>query len=531
MAIARGDMMILFWITLVPFAALFILLIPFRLPAWQAAPIAYAMTVLIALFVWEITGAVLAASAINALVVFLELLLIVVFALLVLNIMIETGALDAVKRSIGGIASDKRVLAMLLAWSLVGFIEGIAGFGTPAVIAAPVLVYFGLSPLKAVAICLIGNSTAVPFGAAGTPIVIGFAGLDLTQEVLSSAVFHAAAVHAVMSIFITCFIVYVVTLDAPKGSLRAFLPFAIFSALAFSLPYLAVAWFVGPELPAIVGGIVALTAIAYAAKRGFLLPSTPEGLKITEAETGPEGNANEKAVSRGTMLRGFAPFIVMSIALIVSRTVPGVRETLEGVTITFGDFAGTELAGLTPLYTPYFYLALALATALVVFRIDGRALKAAAASTFERVRTASVVLIFIIGLTQLLLISDTNAADLPSIPAVLGEGFAGLLGGTFVIFSGFLGAFGSFMTGSATVSNLLFGSLQADAARALESPVAIFLALQLIGAAVGNMISLSNIAMAAGAAGLESKEGEVIRETIIPVVVVCLAAGLALYFW
>ncbi len=536
--------MTLFWITLVPFAALFVLLIPFRRPAWQAAPIAYAITILIALFVWEITGGVLTASVFNALIVFLELLLIVVFALLVLNIMVETGALDTVKRAIGSITSDERVLAMLLAWGLVGFIEGVAGFGTPAVIAAPVLVHFGLSPLKAVAICLIGNSTAVPFGAAGTPVVIGFAGLDLTDEIVSDAVVYAAAVHALMSIFVTCFIAYVVTLGKPKGSLREFLPFAVFSALSFSLPYLAMAWFVGPELPAIAGGIVALTTISYAARRGFLLPSTPQELKVSQSqhkeEPDPDGRTDDtdadrrtdgEAVSPGAMLRGFAPFIVMSLALIVSRTVPGMRETLEGVTITFGEIAGTELEDLTPLYTPYFYLALALATALVVFRIDGRVLKSAAISTYERIRTASVVLIFIIGLTQLLLISKTNQADLPSIPEVLGEGFADLLGGTFVVFSGFLGALGSFMTGSATVSNLLFGSLQVDAARALENAAAIFLALQLIGAGVGNMISLSNIAMAAGAAGLDSKEGEVIRETIIPVIVVCLMAGLVLYFW
>jgi len=524
--------MTLFWITLVPFAALFILLIPFRRPAWQAAPIAYAITILIAMFVWEITGAVLTASILNALIVFLELMLIVVFALLVLNVMIETGALDTVKSAIGGITSDKRVLAMLLAWGLVGFIEGIAGFGTPAVIAAPVLVYFGLSPLKAVAICLIGNSTAVPFGAAGTPVVIGFAGLDLTEEVVSDAVFYAAAVHTPMSIFITCFIVYIVTMEQPKGSFRTFMPFAVFSALSFSLPYLAIAYFVGPELPAIIGGIVALTAIAYAAKWDFLLPSTPEGLKVsaTGSDEQRDGSAKQ-AVSRGAMLRGFAPFIVMSLALIVSRTVPGMREMLENVTITFGEFAGADLSNLTPLYTPYFYLALALVTALIVFRIDGRVLRAAATSTFERIRTASIVLIFIIALTQLLLVSDRNPVDLPSIPEVLGEGFADLLGGTFVVFSGFLGALGSFMTGSATVSNLLFGSLQVDAARALESPAAIFLALQLIGAGVGNMISLSNIAMAAGAAGLDSREGEVIRETIIPVIVVCLVAGLALYFW
>jgi len=525
----------LFWITLVPFAVLFLLLIPFRRPAYQAAPIAYVIAIIVALFVWEVSGAVLAASVFNTLIVFLELMLIVVFALLVLNVMVETGALDTVKSAIGSITSDKRVLAMLLAWGLVGFIEGIAGFGTPAVIAAPVLVHFGLRPLKAVAICLIGNSTAVPFGAAGTPVVIGFAGLGLADEAVSDAVFYAAAVHAPLSIFITCYIVYLVTLDKPKGSFREFLPFAVFSALTFSLPYLAIAYFVGPELPAIIGGIVALTAISFAAKRGFLLPSTSQELRVPESRTEAGRERGSRETSEGSaslaaVLRSFAPFVVMSFALIVSRTVPGLRETLESVTIGFGEFGGRELQDLTPLYTPYFYLALALVTSLLVFQVRRETLRQAVAATYARIRTASIVLIFIIGLTQLLLVSDANFRNLPSIPEVLGEGFADLLGGAFVVFSGFLGALGSFMTGSATVANLLFGSLQVDAARALGSPVAVFVALQLIGAGVGNMISLSNIAMAAGAAGVDSREGEVIRETIVPVIVVCLVAGLLLYF-
>lgn len=531
--------MTLFLVTLVPFAALFTLLIPFRLPAYKAAPIAYAISVAIALFLWDLSGAVVAASVINALIVFLELLLIVVFALLVLNVMIETGALDTVKAVIASITEDKRVLAMLLAWALVGFIEGIAGFGTPAVIAAPVLVYFGLSPLKAVAICLIGNSTGVPFGAAGTPVVIGFAGLGLDDATISDAVLYAAAAHAAASIVITGAIAYIVTMEKPKGSFSAFLPFAVFSALAFSLPYLAVAALVGPELPAIIGGIVALVLISFAARRGFLAPSTPDELKIDASgaeQDGERGDKGERAQSResvlpGTILRSFAPFIVMAIALIVSRTAPGLREWLEGVTIAFGEFAGAELEGLTPLYTPYFYLALALVTALVLLPVDRGNLVEAVSATWNKIRTAAIVLIFIIALTQLLVISDMNEADLPSIPQVLGEGFADLLGDVFVMFGAFLGALGSFMTGSATVSNLLFASLQEDAARALGRPVAVLLGLQLIGAGVGNMISLSNIAMASGAAGLESREGEVILETVLPLLAVCLVAGAVFFFW
>ena len=95
-------------------------------------------------------------------------------------------------------------MAMLLAWGLVGFIEGIAGFGTPAVLAAPILVHFGFSPIKAVTISLIGNSTAVPFGAAGTLVVIGLSGLGLAKETVAQAVFQTAWIQALLSMFITC---------------------------------------------------------------------------------------------------------------------------------------------------------------------------------------------------------------------------------------------------------------------------------------------------------------------------------------
>lgn len=511
--------MTLFWLSLLPFVVLFVLLIPFGRPAYQAAPIAYAVTVVLALSVWQVTDTVIMTSALNALIVFIEVLLIIALALLLLNVMVETGTLDTIKSALANITSDDRVVAMLLAWGLVCFIEGIAGFGTPAVLAAPMLVYFGLKPLKAVTISLIGNSTAVPFGAAGTPVIIGFAGLGLSDDVAAQTIFQTAAVHGGMSVFITCFIAYVVTRDEAKGRFRAFVPFAIFSALAFSVPYVLIAYFVGPELPSILGGIVALVAISYAAHRGFLL-----GPGMTPS--------NQVTVSFAAIAKSFAPFLVMSVALIVSRTIPVVRETLRELTISFGTFRGTELAQeISPFYTPYFYLALALLSASLLFKVRISSLAKAAAATYQKVRLASIVLIFIIALTQLLLMSETNTADLPSIPQVLGSGFATILSGGFVMFSAFLGALGSFMTGSATLSNLLFAGLQSDAARALATPAASLLALQLIGAGLGNMISLHNIAMAAGAVGLEARESQIIRETIIPVVAVCSVAGLLLLAW
>ncbi|WP_019594150.1 L-lactate permease [Thioalkalivibrio sp. ALM2T] len=509
----------LFWLTLLPFVLLFVWLVPLRRPAFEAAPIAYLATLVLAVLVWQISGTVLVASLLDAAIVFVEVLLIILMALLVLNVMIGTGHMSAIQSVIASVSRDHRVLAMLLGWGLVGFVEGIAGFGTPAVLAAPLLVYFGMRPLKAVAIALIGNSTAVPFGAAGTPVIIGFAGLGLDAETTRSAVLQTAVIHTVLAPFITLFMVWVATLGEERGRFREFVPFAVLSALAFGIPYLLVAWLVGPELPAIIGGVVAMVVIALAAHRGFLLPGHE---RRPEVERAPVGR----------VLLAFVPFAVMAVALIASRTIMPLREALQSVRWSPGEFNGIELGqSLAPLYTPYFYFGLALLTALILFRVSRATLGQAVTATWGKLRVAAIVLAFIIALTQLLLSSGSNAAGLPSMPQVLGQGLAESLGGTFVMFSAFLGALGSFMTGSATVSNLLFAQLQADTADALGMALPTVLALQLIGAGVGNMISLHNIAMAAGAAGLQAREGQVIRETIIPVIVVCLGAGLLALAW
>ncbi len=511
--------MTLFWITLIPFALLFVLLVFLRRPAYEAAPLAWLATLLIGLFVWQLPGTVVATSLANAGVVFLEVMLIITVALLMLNVLIRTGHLDAIQCAIARVSDDRRVLAMLLGWGLVGFVEGIAGFGTPAVLAAPLLVYFGMRPLKAVAIALIGNSTAVPFGAAGTPVVIGFAGVGLDEATVEQAVFQTAAIHGALGVFITVFIAWVATLGEEKGRFREFIPFAVFSGLAFGVPYFLVAWLVGPELPAIIGGASAMALIAWAAHIGWLLP-------------GHGGREAGEAVDLRRVVRGLVPFAVMVVALILSRTVDPLREWLAGVEIGFGALPGVAPdQTLQPLFTPYFYFFLALLTAMFLFRVDRATLGGAAVATWQRVRIAAIVLVFIISLTQLLLISADNGAGLPSMPQVLGQGLAELLGGGFVLFSAFVGALGSFMTGSATVSNLLFTGLQVDTAEALALALPSILALQLIGAGVGNMISLQNIAMAAGAAGLEAREGQVIRETIIPVLVVCTSAGLLMLVW
>lgn len=516
-----------FWIAFVPFVVLFIWLIPLRRPAVEAAPLAFLAAVAAGIFAWQMPSSALAAALADTAVVYLEVMLIITFALLFLNLLVSTGKMKAVEVAIGGVSQDSRVIAMLIGWGLVSLIEGIAGFGTPALLAAPLLVLFGMAPFKAVIVALIGNSIAVPFGAAGTPVLIGLAGLGLDEATLTASVIRVAILLAVVSVFVTWFMTWVVTRGEERGRFREFLPFATFSALSFAVPYLLVAWLVGPEMPSIIGGAFAIGCIAFTARSGFLIARSNRAENLALV-----GSSQAKVSSSVWRAAAFAsvPLVVLTVALLLSRTIMPIRQALLSVKIRPFEWFGLESgAALTPLYTPYAYFALALLTSILLFRARRAQVLSAASLTFGKIRSAAIVLVFVIALTQVFLKSGSNLAGLPSMPEVLAFGIATGLGESFILLSAFLGAFGSFMTGSATVSNLLFAQIQVDTGIALALSIPSAVALQMIGAAIGNMISLQNIAMATAAAGVETREGNIIKETIVPVVVIGAVAGIL--FW
>ncbi|HSR42563.1 MAG TPA: L-lactate permease, partial [Longimicrobiales bacterium] len=267
-----------------------VLLVGFRVPARWAMPAVYVCAVLLAWGVWGMDPRHVGASSIQGLFVTFDILLIIFGALLLLKTLERSGAVRAIRAGFRTVSDDRRVQVVVVAWIFGSFIEGAAGFGTPAAVVAPLLVALGFPALAAVMIGMMIQSTAVTFGAVGTPILIGVteglaspevdaalrgAGLTLA-EYRQSITAWAAGLHAVTGTLMPTLMVVMMTRFF--GARRSWtdglsiLPFSLLGGLAFTVPYLVTAVVLGPEFPSLVGAAVALPVMTVAARRGFLVP-------------------------------------------------------------------------------------------------------------------------------------------------------------------------------------------------------------------------------------------------------------------
>ncbi|MFA7581448.1 MAG: L-lactate permease, partial [Candidatus Paceibacterota bacterium] len=217
----------------------------------------------ISFFVWQMPVIVLLASLLKGFFLALEIAGIIFGALLLFGVFRRLGGGQSSKAVFGRLSSDYRVKAVLVAWAFVHFIEGVSGFGTPAMIASPILVSIGFSPVAAVIMSLLGDSVPVIFGAVGLPVTYGLAsvvGWPLAMD--------AAGIIAVLNIIMSLLVVVAVLAVAVRDKKGAFtdvikkIPFAIFASLAVSVPAFITFKLFGPELPSIAGGIFGILFIS-----------------------------------------------------------------------------------------------------------------------------------------------------------------------------------------------------------------------------------------------------------------------------
>ncbi len=263
-------------LSLIPFALLLLFIVVKKMPAIKAMPITFVITFLLTFFFWKVTSVVIAAVAVKALLIAFEILLIVLGAILLLEVLKDTHMLPFIDSLFKQISDDKRVYAIIIAWSFGVFIEGAAGFGTPAALAAPLLVGLGVPAMPAVISSLLADVVPVSFGAIGTPILIGL-GTTLSNpspENLRTISIYVAIIHSIIGIFMPLLISCVVS-KFTKGSFKKGLEiwkFALFSGASFVVPFLLIAIFLGPEFPSFLGGIIGLIITVCAAKKKLFLP-------------------------------------------------------------------------------------------------------------------------------------------------------------------------------------------------------------------------------------------------------------------
>jgi lactate permease len=527
-------------VALVPILAVLLLLVVLRLPAMSAMPLSFALTALGAVLVWRVPPVQVAAAAIEGVVVALSILWIIFGAILLLRTLSNSGALDAIRAGFTRITPDRRAQVIIIAWLFGAFIEGAAGFGTPAALCAPLLVALGFPPLAAVVLALIANSSPVSFGAVGTPILIGIReGLEQEGELapvvadnLTTALADflqlttATAIGIDLAIGTFVPLVMVAMLTRFFGARRSWReglaawPFAVFAGLAFILPALLVAVLLGPEFPAIFGGLVGLALVVPVARRGWLLPGPPWDFPDAAAPpVAPE--------DRMSLARAWSPYLLTAVVLVITRLdVLPFKVWLSGVVIRWPNILGSDItASLAPLYLPgTVFVVVVLATA-VVHRMPAARLGISIRQALGFLAGSAVALGTAVPMVRVFINSGVNEAGLASMPIELARLMVATAGDLWPLAAPYVGALGSFISGSATFSNLMFSLFQFSVADQIGVSPHLILAAQILGANAGNMICVVNVVAAASVVNLLGREGSIIRYTLGPSLAYCLLAG------
>ena len=539
-----------------------ILLVGLRWPAKRAMPLVFVASFIIAFFAWGMPLNRIFASTLEGLGVTFSILWIIFGAILLLNTLKHSGALQVIRAGFTNISMDRRVQVIIIAWLFGSFIEGASGFGTPAAIAAPLLVGLGFPALGAVIIGMMIQSTPVSFGAVGTPIIIGVTtGLkttDLTthlqaagtnwEQFIQLITSEVAIIHGIIGTFIPLLMCMILTRYFGKNKSwtegLSILPFAIFAGLAFTIPYALTGIFLGPEFPSIIGALTGLVIVVAAAKAKFLIPKDTWDFEPSKnwpstwiGDLDLNLSSLTDKTSKMSLLKAWAPYLLVAIFLVLSR-IPelGINTALKYVTLSISDLLGEQgiSASFSPLYLPGGIMVIVVLITYFLHKMKPMDLSKAIGESSKTLIGAGFVLVFTIPMVRILINSGLNDLGYSSMPVAMAEWVANTMGWIYPAFAASVGALGAFIAGSNTVSNMMLSQFQFSTATNLGLTGSIMVALQAVGAAAGNMIAIHNVVAASATVGMLGREGYILRKTILPTLYYVIFAGimgLTMFYW
>ncbi len=497
-----------FALALVPILWLVAMLLLFKLPAWKAAAGSFAWACALAFLRWGMpVDQVATASLEGFLMALWPIVLVIIAAVFTYNLCVRTGAMDVIGQMITSISSDRRVLALLVAWCFGGFMEGMAGFGTAVAIPAGMLAALGFAPIPSVLMCLIANGVPTPYGSIGIPTVslAGLVGLDPARlasvQMLQLAPFFLAAPFLIVLVAGGPSVSDAgASSGGPMRRLRGMWGICLASGASFVAASYVVATFVGPELSAVVGSICSLGVTALLAKRASRGGGSDEfRMRVESSE--PIGLVGA--------LKAWSCFILIFVLLLgTSKLVPAVNGALAGISSTVRVFNGPGAGTLTFSWvnTPGVWIALAAVAGGLIqgasFRMMGRVLL----NTLKQMAPTVATMLAVLGCAKVMGYSGM-------ISSISGFCIA-VAGALYPLVAPWIGAVGAFVTGSGTSSGMLFGPVQAAASEALGTDPYWMVALNSLGVAAGKMLSPQTLAIGLAAVRVEGRDAELLRAVL-----------------
>jgi len=504
-----------FILALLPILVILALMVGLRWGAARAGATGYLVALVIAITAFGSGPRLLAVAHGKALLLTLDVLFIIWMAFLLFRVADEAGAIKTIGEALPHLTADKGMQALIIGWAFASFLQGVGGFGVPVAVIAPIMVGLGFPPLSAVVIPSLGHAWAVTFGSLGSSFNAMMAATGLSESVLGPP---AALFLGIAGLGVGLMVAHAAGgWTAVRRLLWPILVLGVVMGLAQYLGVLAGLWNIG----AFLGGLAGLVV----------------GYPLAHRYKGDMGN-NGELDSRHLLiaLSGYAALVGITLGV---QLIPGIRTALGQVVLTLDFPAVSTLQGYeTPAGAgreiPVFRHAgaILLYASLIAYFIYRRAgwYKSGAAGrivrgTVQRVMSSSVGIASMVAMAVVM----QHAGMTETLARGLAEG----VGSFFPIVSPWIGALGAFMTGSNTNSNVVFAALQMRTAQLLGYTVAIILAAQTSGAALGSVIAPTKVVVGASTGGMEGREGEVMRKMLVytGLLVLIMSALAALGIW
>ncbi len=539
-------------IAFIPIIFTVVVMAGFNWPAKRALPLAWLITAILSLAVWKMELLTVGAYTVSGFLNSLDTLAVIFGAILIMNTLKHSGAMKVINNMFTTISDDPRIQAVIIAFMFGAFIEGAAGYGTPAALAAPLLISLGFPPLCAAMVALIYNSVPVNFGAVGLPpntamnLISGMisdrgADPEAFKLVLAKWVAIPNAIIAPIIIFVAMAMmckIYGKT-KSIKPAVEC-LPFIIVAALIFDIPYLLIATFLGTDLPSLLAAPIGMLGTIFMARKGILIPKNRFEFRAPSEwepywKSVAEVKEDETMKGEATMspIMAWLPYGIIAIVLVITRvalqsvmnvgTLPWAISLKNILGVSGVDW--TFKWAWSPGIVPFTIVALLI---IPLHKMKGEQVKAAWKETGRMVSGAAIALLFGIAMVQLFRFSNVNASGLNSMLIEMARGLAALVGKGYIVVAPLIGVLGAFISGSATVSTTLFSSLQYETATILALPELLIIAMQVSGGAMGNMTCVNNIVAACTTCGTIGAEGRLIRSNVVPMLIYCALTVLIL---
>ncbi|MEO6948824.1 MAG: lactate permease LctP family transporter [Ginsengibacter sp.] len=501
-----GNLLLSVFVALLPILFIFWALIIKKMEGYKASLYATLIAVIVAIFIYSMPVKLSILSvASGALYGLFPICWIIIAALFLFNITVKSGQFEIIKHHMASITSDRRLQALLIAFSFGAFLEGTAGFGAPVAITAAMLVGLGFDPLYAAGICLIANTAPVAFGSIGIPITVASQVTSIPEMAISQMVGRTLPLLSLILPF------YLIVLMCGIKKTREIFPAVFISGFSFALIQWACSNYLGPSLPDILAGIGSILCLII-----FLKFWKPKNTWRFPHEA-PQSIDKETKYSIAQIIRAWSPFIVLTIMIIAWGMQP-IKDLFNSFGQVVFEFPGIHNAimgadgKLIPHVFKFNYLSAAgtaiFISAAISIPLIGLSFKSGAKVFLATMKQLIFPIITITSILAFAYIMNDSGIILTIAQALAETGYF------FPFFAPVLGWLGVFITGSDTSSNALFGKLQSATATSIGIDPVLTVAANTSGGVIGKMISPSSIAVAAAAGNFVGKESKLFRFTV-----------------